>query len=103
MIGNKLVTVQTGPEGKVINRLLVANGVDIEKEFYCAILLDRATGKNVIMASTEGGMEIEHVAETTPEKIFRVHVEPGMELTGAVAVTIGLVVSGSAPVVKVQS
>jgi succinyl-CoA synthetase beta subunit len=98
MIGNKLVTLQTGAEGKVINRLLVANGVDIEKEFYCAILLDRATGKNIIMASTEGGMEIEHVAEHTPEKIFRVHVEPGMELAGFQARTLafGLGLTGAA-------
>ena len=80
MLGNTLVTVQTGPEGKVVNRLLVANGVDIEKEFYCSILLDRATGRNVIMASTEGGVEIEKVAEETPEKIFREHVEPGIGL-----------------------
>lgn len=98
MIGNKLVTVQTGPEGKVINRLLVANGVDIEKEFYCAILLDRATGKNIIMASTEGGVEIEKVAEETPEKIFRVHVEPGMDLPGFQARTLafGLGLTGAA-------
>src|SRR5436309_2141967 len=54
MLGNKLVTVQTGPAGKVVNRLLIANGVDIAKEFYCSILLDRATGRNIIMASTEG-------------------------------------------------
>jgi succinyl-CoA synthetase beta subunit len=80
MIGNKLVTIQTGAEGKVVNRILIANGVDIEKEFYCSILLDRSTGKNIIMASTEGGVEIEKVAEETPEKIVREYIEPGQGL-----------------------
>jgi len=80
ILGNKLVTLQTGADGKVVNRLLIANGVDIEKEFYCSILLDRATGKNIIMASTEGGVEIETVAEETPEKIFREYIEPGQGL-----------------------
>lgn len=80
IIGNKLVTLQTGAEGKVVNRLLIANGVDIDKEFYCSILLDRATGKNIIMASTEGGVEIETVAEHTPEKIVREYIEPGQGL-----------------------
>jgi succinyl-CoA synthetase beta subunit len=82
ILGNKLVTLQTGAEGKIVNRLLIANGVDIEKEFYCSILLDRATGKNIIMASTEGGVEIETVAEESPEKIFREYVEPGLGLEG---------------------
>jgi succinyl-CoA synthetase beta subunit len=82
MIGNRLVTVQTGADGKIINRLLVANGVDIAKEFYCSILLDRATGKNIIMASTEGGVEIEKVAEETPEKIVREYIDPGQGLLG---------------------
>jgi succinyl-CoA synthetase beta subunit len=82
MLGNKLVTLQTGAEGKVINRLLVANGVDIEKEFYCSILLDRASGKNIIMVSTEGGVEIEKVAEETPERILREYIEPGQGLQG---------------------
>ena len=82
MLGNKLVTIQTGAEGKVINRLLIANGVDIDKEFYCSILLDRGTGKNIIMVSTEGGVEIEKVAEETPEKILREYIEPGQGLQG---------------------
>jgi succinyl-CoA synthetase beta subunit len=80
ILGNRLITVQTGPEGKVVNRLLIANGVDIKKEFYCSILLDRDSGRNIIMASTEGGVEIEKVAEETPEKIFREYVDPGQGL-----------------------
>jgi succinyl-CoA synthetase beta subunit len=98
MIGNRLVTVQTGAEGKIINRLLVANGVDIAKEFYCSILLDRATGKNIIMASTEGGVEIEKVAEETPEKIVREYVDPGQGLLGFQArrLAFGLGLNGKA-------
>ncbi|MBC8144278.1 MAG: ADP-forming succinate--CoA ligase subunit beta, partial [bacterium] len=82
MLGSKLVTIQTGAEGKVVNRLLIANGVDIDKEFYCSLLLDRATGKNIIMVSTEGGMEIEKVAEEMPEKILREYIEPAQGLQG---------------------
>jgi len=80
ILGNTLVTIQTGPEGKTVNRVLVANGVDIKKEYYVSILLDRAVGQNLIMASTEGGMEIEKVAEETPERIVREHVDPGQGL-----------------------
>jgi succinyl-CoA synthetase beta subunit len=80
MLGNKLVTVQTGAEGKIVNRLLIANGVDIDKEFYCSILLDRGAGKNIIMVSTEGGVEIEKVAEETPERILKEYIEPGVGL-----------------------
>jgi len=98
MLGHKLVTVQTGAQGKVINRLLVANGVDIQKEYYCSILLDRATGKNIIMVSTEGGVEIEKVAEETPEKILREYVEPGQGLLPFQArrLAFGLELRGSA-------
>ena len=80
MLGNKLVTVQTGSEGKIVNRMLIAEGVDIEKEFYCSILLDRATSRDIIMVSTEGGVEIETVAEETPEKIIKETVDPGVGL-----------------------
>jgi succinyl-CoA synthetase beta subunit len=98
MLGNKLVTIQTGAEGKIVNRILIANGVDIDKEFYCSILLDRATGTNVIMASTEGGVEIEKVAEETPEKIVREHIEPGLGLQGFQArrLAFGLGLTGKA-------
>jgi succinyl-CoA synthetase beta subunit len=81
ILGGTLVTLQTGPAGKVVNKVLVAqdiyyDGPSERKEFYLSILLDRATGQNVIMYSTEGGMNIEDVAHDTPEKIFREWVHP---------------------------
>jgi succinyl-CoA synthetase beta subunit len=75
-----LVTIQTGDEGQEIKTIYVTDGVDIDQEFYLGILLDRAKSKNVIMVSTEGGVEIEKVAEETPEKIIKEWVEPGMDL-----------------------
>ena len=75
MLGEILVTKQTGVCGKQVNRLYVESGSNIEKEFYLSILLDRSVGKFLVMASTEGGMDIEDVAENTPEKIIRVHTE----------------------------
>lgn len=80
LLGDTLVTIQTGDEGQEVNTIYVTDGVDIEKEFYLGILLDRAISKNVIMVSTEGGVEIEKVAEETPEKIVKEWVEPGMDL-----------------------
>ncbi|GAB5410233.1 MAG: ADP-forming succinate--CoA ligase subunit beta [Balneolaceae bacterium] len=80
LLGDVLVTIQTGEEGQLVQRLYITDGVDIEKEFYLGILLDRALSKNVIMVSTEGGVEIEQVAEETPEKIVKEWVEPGMPL-----------------------
>jgi len=82
LLGGTLVTLQTGPAGKVVNKILVAqdmyyDGPTERKEFYLSILLDRARGQNVIMYSTEGGMNIEDVAHDTPEKIFREWVHPG--------------------------
>ena len=82
MLGGTLVTLQTGPSGKVVNKVLVAQDVYYEgtnpvKEFYLSVLLDRSKGQNVIMYSTEGGMNIEDVAHDTPEKIFREWVYPG--------------------------
>lgn len=76
MIGNVLVTKQTGPEGKEVQRLYVTDGVDIEKEYYVSIVLDRATSRLTFIASTEGGMDIEEVAESSPEKIFKVSIDP---------------------------
>ncbi len=76
MLGNTLVTVQTGPTGKQVNRLYVTDGVDIEKEFYLALLVDRATGRIAMVASTEGGMDIETVAHDTPEKIHTITIDP---------------------------
>ena len=78
MLGNVLVTKQTGPEGRLVSKLLVAAAPDIKKELYLAVLLDRATSRPVIMASTEGGMDIEEVAAKTPEKIIRRSIDPAV-------------------------
>ena len=78
MLGNTLVTKQTGPEGRVVGTVLVAAAEDIQKEFYLAVLLDRANSRPLIMASTEGGVDIEEVAEKTPEKIIKEHVDPAL-------------------------
>lgn len=80
LLGDTLVTIQTGDEGQEVKTIYVTDGVGIEKEFYLGILLDRALSKNVIMVSTEGGVEIEKVAEETPEKIVKEWVDPGMDL-----------------------
>jgi succinyl-CoA synthetase beta subunit len=80
MLGSTLVTIQTGAEGKQVNRLYVEQGIDIARELYLSILLDRATGRNIVMASTEGGMEIEKVAEETPDKILRETIDPAVGL-----------------------
>jgi succinyl-CoA synthetase beta subunit len=75
ILGMNLVTHQTGPEGKIVNKVLVEQGLNIEKELYAGIVLDRESGKPVVMASVEGGMEIEEVAAKTPEKILKEYVE----------------------------
>jgi succinyl-CoA synthetase beta subunit len=80
MLGSTLVTLQTGPEGKGVNRLYVEQGIAIERELYLSVVLDRAVGRNVVMASTEGGTEIEVVAETTPERILRAVIDPAVGL-----------------------
>ncbi len=80
MLHSTLVTVQTGPEGKQVNRLYIEQGIDIARELYLSVLLDRAVGRNIVMASTEGGTEIEIVAEETPEKILRVEIDPAFGL-----------------------
>jgi succinyl-CoA synthetase beta subunit len=76
MLGNTLVTIQTGPAGKQVNRLYVTDGVDIAREFYLALLVDRKTGRIAFVVSTEGGMNIEDVAHDTPEKIRNFSVDP---------------------------
>ncbi len=76
MLGMTLVTHQTGPEGKVVQRVWIEKGSDIARELYLAITIDRASGKPIMMASQEGGVEIEEVAEKTPEKIFKESIEP---------------------------
>jgi len=80
MLGNTLVTIQTGEHGKQVQRLYVTDGVDIDKEFYLALLVDRATGRIAIVASTEGGMSIEDVAHDSPEKIHTITVDPATGL-----------------------
>ena len=80
MLDNTLVTAQTGPEGRKVQTLYLTEGCEIEHEYYLAIVLDRETAQSVIIASTEGGMDIEEVAEKTPEKIIRVQVSPTMGL-----------------------
>jgi len=87
ILGGTLVTHQTGGEGKIVNKILIAEDVYYSgesklKEFYLGILLDRANGKNVIMASTEGGVEIEKVAEETPHKIIKEWIDPNIGLQG---------------------
>ncbi|PZT88795.1 MAG: ADP-forming succinate--CoA ligase subunit beta [Citromicrobium sp.] len=76
MLGNTLVTIQTGDEGKQVNRLYVTDGVDIAHEYYLSMLVDRASGQVAMIASTEGGMDIEDVAHETPEKITTITIDP---------------------------
>jgi len=103
ILGHTLVTIQTGPAGKKVNKVLVAQDVYYPgptevKEFYLSILLDRSKGQNVIMYSTEGGMNIEDVAHDTPEKIFKEWVHPGGPLQGFQArkIAFNLGLSGEA-------
>jgi succinyl-CoA synthetase beta subunit len=78
ILGMTLVTHQTGAEGREVQTLLIEEGLPIDREFYLGIVLDRVTGRNVFMASTEGGMDIEHVAEHTPEKILKETIDPAV-------------------------
>jgi succinyl-CoA synthetase beta subunit len=95
MLGKTLVTVQTGPQGKQVQRLYVTDGVDIAKEFYLALLVDRESGRIAVVASTEGGVEIEKVARDTPEKIETLTIDPatglmphhGREIAAALGLT----------------
>jgi len=80
MLGMTLVTHQTGPEGRIVKRVLIEEGLDIARELYLGMVIDRSTGKIVLMVSSEGGMEIEKVAAETPEKIYKEYVEPGVGL-----------------------
>ncbi|MBE5321723.1 ADP-forming succinate--CoA ligase subunit beta [Pedobacter sp. MR2016-19] len=103
IIGMQLVTPQTGPEGKLVSKILVAQdvyypGASETKEFYISVLLDRAKGRNIIMYSTEGGMDIEEVAEHTPHLIFKEEIDPKVGLQGFQArkIAFNLGVSGAA-------
>ena len=96
LIGMTLVTHQTGAEGREVKRVYVEEGCDIARELYLGILIDRATSRITLMASTEGGMEIEEVAEKTPEKILRIDIDPatGMQAFHARQVAYGLGLEG---------
>lgn len=82
LLGKILVTHQTGPEGKEVKRLYIEEGSDIQKEYYLSLVLDRATSRVTMMGSEEGGMDIEEVAEQSPEKIFKEVIDPVIGLTG---------------------
>jgi succinyl-CoA synthetase beta subunit len=94
MLGNTLVTIQTGAAGKQVNRLYVTDGAQIDKEFYLALLVDRATSRIAVVVSTEGGMDIEAVAHDTPEKIHTITIDPATGIMPhhgrAVAAALGL-------------
>jgi succinyl-CoA synthetase beta subunit len=92
MIGMTLVTHQTGPEGRVVSRVLVEEGLQMTRELYLSIVLDRASGKPVIMASAAGGMDIEEVAAATPEKIAKAYIEPGVGLVPFMARQLGFAI-----------
>ncbi len=96
MLGNTLVTIQTGEAGKQVNRLYVTDGVDIAKEYYFSMLVDRASGRVAMIASTEGGMDIEEVAHSTPEKIATITIDPaeGFQPHHGRAVAFGLKLTG---------
>ena len=98
MLGNLLVTHQTGSEGKIVKTLFITEGLDYKKELYLGILLDRSVSKNVIMASTEGGVEIEKVAAETPEKIIKEWIDPsvGIQSYQARKLAFGLGLQGDA-------
>jgi len=98
ILGMKLVTHQTGPEGRIVKRLLVEEGMSIARELYVGITLDRAVSQNVVMASTEGGVEIEKVAEETPERILKEYIDPasGFQQFQARRLCFGLGLTGDA-------
>src|SRR5947208_353926 len=92
MLGMTLVTHQTGPEGRVVRRVLIEEGLQMTRELYVSLVLDRASGKPVMMASAAGGMDIEEVAAHTPEKIVRVYIEPGVGLVPFEARQLGFAI-----------
>src|SRR5690606_8032898 len=98
MLGNTLETIQTGEAGQKVGRVYIADGCDIAKEYYLGMLLDRATSRITIMASTEGGMDIEEVAHKTPEKILKIAIDPvtGIQPFHAREVAFGLKLEGDA-------
>jgi succinyl-CoA synthetase beta subunit len=97
MLGMTLVTHQTGPEGRVVSRVLVEEGLQMTRELYLSLVLDRASGKPVMMASAAGGMDIEEVAAATPEKIVKVFIEPGVGLVPFESRRIGFAIGLDGP------
>jgi len=100
MLGATLVTIQTGPAGKQVNRLYVEDGSDIDKEFYLSMLVDRATGRVAFVVSTEGGMDIETVAHDTPEKIITFSVDPATGVMPHHGRTVAKALKLTGPLVK---
>src|SRR2546425_7135073 len=100
MIGMTLVTHQTRPEGRVVSRVLVEEGLQMTRELYLSLLLDRAAGKPVIIASAAGGMDVEEVAASTPEKIVKVCIEPGVGFVPFEARRIGFAIGLDGPQVN---
>jgi succinyl-CoA synthetase beta subunit len=98
MLGSTLVTIQTGPEGKQVSRLYIEQGIDIDRELYLSVLLDRSLSRNIVIASTEGGTEIEEVAANTPEKILTETIDPAFGLLPfqARSIAYGLDLDGEA-------
>jgi succinyl-CoA synthetase beta subunit len=97
MLGMTLVTHQTGPEGRVVSRVLIEEGLQMARELYLSLVLDRASGKPVMMASAAGGMDIEEVAAATPEQIIKVFIEPGVGLVPFEARRIGFAIGLDGP------
>ncbi|BCP55648.1 succinate--CoA ligase [ADP-forming] subunit beta [Kaistia sp. 32K] len=100
MLGNTLVTIQTGPAGKQVNRLYIEDGSDIEKEFYLSLLVDRETSRIAFVVSTEGGMDIEEVAHSTPEKIKTFSVDPATGIMPHHGLTVAKALGLSGPLAK---
>ena len=100
MLGMSLVTHQTGPDGRVVGRVLVEEGLQMTRELYLSLVIDRASGKPVMMASSAGGMDIEEVAAATPQKIVRVYIEPGVGLVPFEARQLGFAIGLDGPQVN---
>ena len=100
LLGQTLITYQTGPDGQKVSRLLLEAGLDIDRELYLSIVVDRSTRKPVVMISAEGGVDIEEVAAKTPEKIHRAYVEPGIGLAPFQAQRLAFAVGLSGDLVK---
>src|SRR4029450_1706249 len=100
MLGMKLVTHQTGPEGKVVGRVLIEEGLQMTRELYLSIVLDRAAGKPAIMASADGGVGVEELAAKTPARIHKVHIEPGVGIVPFEARQLGFAIGLDGPQVN---